>query len=101
MIARIWHGTTPAVRADEYVEYLKATGLDDYAKTAGNRGVYLLQRVEGDVAHFLTLTFWDSTAAIQRFAGDDIEQARYYPKDAEFLLEFEPRVKHYEIKFGA
>jgi len=71
--------------------------LSDYAKTDGNGGVYLLRRVEGDEAHFLTLTFWDSEQAIQQFAGEDIERERYYPKDAEFLPKFERLVKHDEV----
>ncbi len=97
MIARIWHGVTPAGRADEYVDYLNRTGLPDYRATEGNRGVYLLRRIEGDQAHFLTLTFWDSEAAIRKFAGEEIEKARYYPEDAGFLLELEPTVRHYEV----
>jgi heme-degrading monooxygenase HmoA len=97
MIARIWHGVTSAAQSDEYVDYLKKTGLPGYRATEGNRGVYLLRRVEGDQAHFLTLTFWDSKEAISNFAGEDIEKARYYPEDAEFLTELEPLVKHYEV----
>jgi heme-degrading monooxygenase HmoA len=97
MIARIWHGVTPATKADEYFQYLKKTGLPDYDSTEGNRGVYLLRRLEGDQAHFLTLTFWESEEAIKKFAGEDIEKARYYPEDAQFLLEMEPTVKHYEV----
>ncbi len=31
------------------------------------------------------------------FAGADVEKAKYYPEDAEFLLEYEPRVVHYEV----
>ena len=30
-------------------------------------------------------------------AGDDIERARYYPRDREFLTELEPTVTHYEV----
>ncbi len=97
MIARIWHGVTPASKADEYVEYLNQTGLPDYAATEGNRGVYLLRKIEGDQAHFITLTFWDSKQAIEKFAGHDIEKAKYYPEDAQFLLEFEPFVQHYQV----
>lgn len=101
MIARIWHGVTSAARSEEYVDYLNKTGLPEYGATEGNRGVYLLRRVEGDQAHFLTLTFWDSKEAISNFAGEDIEKARYYPEDAEFLMELEPLVKHYEVVVGS
>jgi len=97
MIARIWHGVTPASKAEAYVEYLNHTGLSDYKTTPGNKGAYLLRRIEGDEAHFLTLTFWDSKQDIRAFAGEDIEKARYYPEDKDFLLEFEPLVKHYEV----
>lgn len=97
MIARIWHGVTSADKADAYVEYLNKTGLPDYAATEGNRGVYLLRQIEGNQAHFITLTFWDSRQAIERFAGAEIEKAKYYPEDARFLLEFEPLVQHYEV----
>jgi len=101
MIARIWHGITLPTKANEYFDYLKKTGLADYATTEGNRGVYLLRRIEGDRAHFLTLTFWESEEAIKAFAGADIEKARYYPEDKDFLLEFEPTVTHYEVLHAA
>ena len=97
MIARIWHGVTPAAKADEYLEFLNISGVPDYQRTPGNRGVYVLRRLEGDRAHFLTLTFWDSLQAIQGFAGEDVEKAKYYPEDKDFLLEFEPKVMHYDV----
>lgn len=100
MIARIWHGATPASMADEYTDYLNKTGLPDYHSTQGNRGVYLLRSIEGAQAHFLTLTFWESEEAIRGFAGEDIGKARYYPEDARFLLEMEERVQHYEVIRG-
>lgn len=97
MIARMWHGVTPADKADDYVDYLNRTGVPDYRATEGNRGVYILRRIEGDRAHFLTLSLWESLDAIKGFAGDDVERARYYPEDADFLLEFEPTATHYEV----
>ena len=100
MIARIWHGVTLAAKADEYLEFLNISGVPDYQHTPGNRGVYVLRRLEGDRAHFLTLTFWDSLQAIQGFAGEDVEKAKYYPEDKDFLLEFEPKVMHYDVLVG-
>ena len=97
MIARTWHGVTQVSKADEYLDYLKRTGVAEYEKTEGNRGVYVLQRVDGDQAHFLLLTLWESEDAIKRFAGSEIEKAKYYPEDEKFLLELEPNVTHYEV----
>jgi heme-degrading monooxygenase HmoA len=97
MIGRTWHGTVPASKADEYHEYLNKTGIPEYKATLGNKGVFVLRRVEGDVAHFLLLTLWESIDAIKAFAGDDYEKAKYYPEDEAFLLELEPFVTHYEV----
>ena len=99
MIARIWHGVTQAADADEYLDYVKKTGIPDYRATPGNRGAFVLRRVEGAQAHFLTLSLWDSIDSIKQFAGAEYERARYYPEDEKYLLEFEPAVQHYEI-FG-
>jgi hypothetical protein len=93
----MWHGVTAAERADEYLDYLNETGVPDYRETEGNRGVYVLGRIEGDKAHFLTVSFWGSIEEGKAFAGPDPEKARYYPDDEEFLLDFEPQVKHYDV----
>jgi len=97
MIARAWHGRVPATKADAYYAYLLATGLADYQRTPGNRGVWVFRRTEGHVTHFLLTTLWDSYEAIRAFAGTDYERARYYPEDDDFLLEREPLVVHYEV----
>ncbi len=100
MIVRIWHGVTPAAKSDEYLEFLNRTGVPDYRTTEGNRAVYVLRRIEEDLAHFLTLTFWDDVEDVKRFAGPDPNKAKYYPEDEEFLLGFEPTVEHYEVVAG-
>jgi len=97
VIARIWHGRTEAAKAEDYLRFLKERALPDYRRTAGNRAAYVLRRIDGPTAHFLTLSFWDSQDAIRGFAGQDIERARYYPEDRGFLLDFEPTVAHYEV----
>jgi heme-degrading monooxygenase HmoA len=97
MIARTWHGRVPAAKAEAYHAYLRRTGLADYQATPGNRGVLVLRRTEGDVTHFVLITFWDSLDAIRRFAGDDYARARYYPEDDEYLLEREPMVTHDDV----
>jgi len=97
MIARTWHGRVPRDKAAAYEAYLRETGLADYRRVPGNRGVYLLRRDDGALTHFTTLTFWDSVEAIQAFAGPDYERARYYPEDDAFLLEREELVTHYTV----
>ena len=97
MIARRWHGRVPAEKAREYLQLMKQVGLPDYRSTDGNRGAWCLHRREGDLVHVEMFTFWEDEAAIQRFAGADLLKAKYYDFDADFLLELEPEVTHYEV----
>jgi heme-degrading monooxygenase HmoA len=97
MIARTWHGITEASKANEYLDYLNKTGIAAYRTAQGNLGVYVLRRIDGNKAHFLLLTLWESEVAIKRFTGSNMEKAKYYPEDEQFLLELEPTVTHYEV----
>jgi len=36
------------------------------------------------------ITFWESEEAIRAFAGDDINVAKYYDFDKDFLLNWNP-----------
>src|SRR5688572_10409092 len=97
MIVRMWHGRVPTAKADAYRAFTNGRAIPDYRSVPGNVSVHILERREGEVTHFITLTFWESLDAIRQFAGADVEKAKYYPEDDEFLLEFEPRVVHYEV----
>lgn len=97
VIVRLWHGRVAGSKARAYREFLNSRAIPDYRSVTGNRSVHILERQEGEITHSITMTFWDSMDAIRRFAGDDVEIAKYYPEDAEFLLEYEPRVAHYTV----
>jgi heme-degrading monooxygenase HmoA len=97
MIARTWHGAVSFDRSDEYFHYLMNTGVPDLKATPGNHGVFVLRRAEGSVTHFQLISLWDSLDSVKAFAGDDIERARYYPEDEQYLQELEPTVCHYEV----
>ncbi len=99
-IARVWRGTTPESKADEYFGYMMRTGVRDLRATEGNTGVYVLRRQDRGKAEFLLISLWDSPEAIERFAGPDIEKAVYYPEDEKFLLELQPQVTHYSVLEG-
>jgi heme-degrading monooxygenase HmoA len=97
MIVRLWHGRVATAKAPAYRQFLTARAIPDYRSVAGNVSVHILERAEGDVTHFMTMTLWQNMDAIRGFAGADAEVAKYYPEDAGFLLEYEPRVVHYEV----
>ena len=97
MFVRMWHGKVPAAKAGAYREFLNARAIPDYQAVEGNLSVHILERSEGAITHFITLTFWRDMDSIKAFAGEDVNTAKYYPEDQDFLLEFEPNVIHYEV----
>jgi heme-degrading monooxygenase HmoA len=97
VVARIWHGRTPTAKADEYYGYLKEAGITKIESIEGNLGAQVLRRTEGQVTEFTVISYWESLDAIRKYAGDDIEKTHNLPKDPQYLLELEPRVKHFEV----
>ena len=97
MIARIWRGATAAHRSDEYLHYLRRTGLADYTSTPGNHGVQVLRRTDGDRTDFTLISYWESLDAVKAFAGDQPEVARFYPEDDDFLVDRELTAEHHEV----
>lgn len=93
----MWHGRVPTKKAKDYRAFLNQRAIPDYQSVAGNLSVHILERTEGEITHFITLTFWESMDVIKVFAGDEVEKAKYYPEDNDFLIEFEPTVVHYEV----
>ena len=76
---------------------MKEIAIPDYKKTEGFVRLTFLRRIEGDVAHFTLITFWENLELIKNFAGEAYETAKYYPRDKDYLLEFEEKVIHYEV----
>jgi len=91
-------GTDVCRRAKRaYREFLNQRAIPDYQSVAGNISVHILERAEGEITHFITMTFWEDMETIKGFTREDVEVAKYYPEDKDFLLEFEPTVVHYEV----
>jgi heme-degrading monooxygenase HmoA len=97
MITRIWRGwaATPAA-ADAYQEFLRTTFLPSLHALEGYCGASVLRRVVGDEIEFMTLTRFQSVAAIRRFAGDDYEAAHVAPRARELLSRYDARCQHFE-----
>ncbi|GAP66790.1 antibiotic biosynthesis monooxygenase domain-containing protein [Mizugakiibacter sediminis] len=97
MIARVWRGITPQEQADAYLEHLRQTALPSLAQQPGQRGAYVLRRVQGERCEFQIISLWDSLEAIGAWTGGDPNRSVYYPEDEQFLLDMEPLVRHYEV----
>jgi heme-degrading monooxygenase HmoA len=97
MIARIWRGAVRRDDADTYADYIANTGMAEYRSTPGNQGAWMLRRDDEDRSELVTSSLWDSLDSIRAFAGDDIDQAVFYPEDDRFLIERDRTVRHYEV----
>jgi heme-degrading monooxygenase HmoA len=97
MIARIWHGRTPADRADEYRQYLFDAGVKKIASLPGNRGVQMMVGKTADQGDFTIISYWDSIEAIKGYAGEDYTKVHDLPRDKEFLIDHEPLVRHLSL----
>jgi len=97
MLARTWKGATRLEDAERYLDYLRKTGLAEYARIPGHRRTLTLRRADGDRAEFLIVSLWNSMEAVRRFAGDDPERAVFYPEDERFLVARDEHVTHYEV----
>ena len=99
VIARIWHGRVQTAKADEYYVYLKDAGINKIEAIDGNLGAQVLRRTDGNTTEFTVISYWESVAAINVFAGEDFEKAHFLPRDLEYLIEPETKVRHFEVVY--
>jgi len=97
VIARVWRGSTLAEDADEYAAYLEETGMKGARALPGSRGTLVLRRARAGYAEFETILLFDSLDDIVAFAGDEIEEAVFFPEDDRYLVERDLTVAHYEV----
>ena len=96
-IMREWRAEIRRALKDEYVAYVKATGIVGYKQTPGNLGAIIATRdIDMERAEVVTLSWWEDEASIQAFAGSNISRARYYPEDDRFLLTLPETVQHFD-----
>ena len=59
--------------------------------------VEMLREDRADESEFVTISYWESVAAMSRFAGKDPRRIHHLERDAEFLLELPKAVQILEI----
>lgn len=94
----MWHGRTSLAKADAYAAFLRERAIPDYRSVPGNISATILRQDKRDSAHFITMSYWKDMDSIRAFAGDNVDTAKYYTEDKDFLLEFEPAVQHYFVE---
>ena len=95
-IARIWRGRTRRDRADEYEAYNYEAGIRPLMEKA--MGVQTLREDRAAETEFVTISYWESVAAMARFTGGDPTQIHHLQRDAEFLIELPKSVQILQIR---
>ena len=98
MIARHWRGWTRIENADAYEELLKSKVLPGLKKIEGYRGGYIFRSDETEEAEFVVVNFFESVAAVERFAGSNYAVPVFEPEAKALLSRVEPIAKHYEVR---
>lgn len=97
-IGRMWHGRVPESKSAEYYEYLNREGIDKIEKIPHNLGADVMTATHDGVTDFVVISYWHSVDDIKAYAGADIEKVHNLPRDAEFLIEPETRVRHFVMR---
>ncbi len=96
MIARLWHGWTSPGNADAYERLVRDTILPGIHRVAGYRGAWLLRRDAGAEVEFVTLTLWESLAAVEELAGAGHATAVVPAEAGRLLTRFDQTSLHYD-----
>jgi len=97
MIARHWRGLAKPTRAGDYVDHLRKETFPQLLLIAGFVDASILRRTVENGVEFLVVTRWTSLAAIRQFAGRETDSAVVPPAVQAMMIEYDPRVRHYDI----
>ncbi len=97
MIARLWSAHTTPALSDSYLNHFEQMVEPRLRKLSGFLGATVCTRPLPGAVEILVITYWQSFAAIDVFAGADRESAVVAPEAAALLTDFDKRVRHYEV----
>lgn len=97
MISRQWRGLARHEKASAYQEHLQLETFPAIRRIEGFVDATILKRAVASGIEFLVVTRWKTMAAIERFAGSDVEAAVVPEAVQEMMLEYDARVRHYEV----
>jgi heme-degrading monooxygenase HmoA len=97
MIARLWSAHTAPALSDSYLLHCEQSVRPELRRVDGFLGATVCTRLLPDAVEILVTTYWDSFTAIDAFAGADRESAVVAGEAAALLIDFDKRVRHYEV----
>lgn len=97
MLARFWSANTTPALGESYRQHFEQAVQPQLRKLDGFLGATLFTRPLPGAVEILVITYWQSFAAVDAFAGTDRESAVVAPEAAALLTDFDKRVRHYEV----
>ena len=97
MISRHWNGLCKRDAADRYVEHLERETFPQLAALPGFIRASILRRELAAGTDFQVVTLWESLAAIEAFAGQDVHTAVVPASVQAMMLSYDRKVAHYEV----
>lgn len=97
MISRQWRGLARPSQAQNYIEHLRTDTFPALRALPGFLSASILSRPFGDGIEFLVVTQWRALDDIARFSGADLEAAVVPTEVAQMMIDYDRRVKHYEV----
>lgn len=95
-IARIWRGKTLPDKADAYERYNYEAGIKPLIEKA--LGVQTFRDDTPTHSEFITISYWESVAAMAAFTGGDPKSIHHLDRDKEFLIELQKSVQVLRIR---
>lgn len=97
MISRHWHAIARRERVADYIRHLQSETFPAIARIPGFVSSSIQRREGGRGVELLVVTNWESMDAIREFAGPDPDIAVVPATVQAMMVEFDGRVRHYEV----
>ena len=96
-IGRIWRVVMLAKKSEQYLEYLNRIVIPACQIAEGNEGLFVMKECQGELTHFLLLSFWASEESLEMYIGavDDVVDPT--PEERNLLIAFESTARHYQV----
>lgn len=63
----------------------------------GNEGFFVMKECQGELTHFLLLTFWASDEALAKYVGTADDVVNPTPEERDLLMAFESTARRYRV----
>jgi len=97
MVVRFWSARTTPAQSGVYLQHFSSEVLPGLRKFDGYVSSSVLTRPTESAVEILVMTVWQSSSAIDAFAGPDREAAVVAPAAAALLTDYDRRVRHFEV----